>query len=94
MKKKNFKAELLSGHKDDAVEVPFDPSVEWNLQPRPLWRGRRGFPVRATIDRVSFESAIVPRQKTFYLLIDTEAANTAGVSEGAMVEVNVEPYAK
>lgn len=94
MSKKTFKAELLSGHKDHAVEVLFDPSIEWNLQPRSLWRGRRGFPVRATIDGISFESAVVPRQKKFYLLIDAEAAKTAGVSPGAIVKVDVEPYAE
>ncbi|HXI25070.1 MAG TPA: hypothetical protein VNG71_14500 [Pyrinomonadaceae bacterium] len=33
MKRKKFKGELLSGHKDHAVEVPFDPSREWNIQP-------------------------------------------------------------
>ncbi len=94
MSKKKFKAQLLAGHKDHAVEVPFDPAIEWNLQPRSLWRGRRGFPARATIDGISFESAVVPRQKKFYLLIDTEAAKTARVSEGAIVEVDVEPYAE
>ena len=25
MKRKQFKAELLSGHNDNAIEVPFDP---------------------------------------------------------------------
>jgi hypothetical protein len=50
--------------------------------------------VRAIIDGVSFESAIVPRQKKFYLLIDAEAANAAGLSEGARMEVDVEPYAE
>ena len=94
MRKKTFKAELRSGHKDHAVEVPFDPSVEWNLQPRPLWRGRRGHSVNATVNGFSSESSIVPRQKKFYLLIDAEAANAAGISEGARVEVDVEPYAE
>ena len=94
MRKKTFKAQLMSGHKDGAVEVPFNPSVEWNLQPRPLWRGRRGYQVIAKINGVSFESAIVPRQKKFYLLIDTEAAKAAGVSVGAKVEVAVEAYAE
>jgi len=94
MSKNKFKAELLFGHKDHAGEVPFEPSVAWNLEPRPLWRGRRGFPVRATIDGVSFERAVVPRQKKFYLLIDAETARTSGVSEGARVEVDVEPYAE
>jgi Domain of unknown function (DUF1905) len=94
MKKKTFKAEVLSGHKENAVEVPFDPALEWGLAPKPLWRGRRGHSVNATVNGVSFASSIVPRQKKFYLLIDAEAANVAGVSDGARVEVDVEPYAE
>jgi hypothetical protein len=93
MKKKRFKAKLLSGHKESAVEVPFDPAEEWQIDPRPLWRGRRGHSVGVVINGVSFESAIVPRQKKFYLLIDTESAKTAGISSGGLVEVSVEPSA-
>lgn len=92
MKKvKKFKAEVLSGHKEDAVEVPFDPAKEWGISPKPLWRGRRGHFVNATINGFSFESSIVPRQKKFYLLIDAEAGKSAGVSEGVLVRVAVEP---
>jgi hypothetical protein len=29
MKKKTFKAVLMSGHKDDALEVPFNPTEAW-----------------------------------------------------------------
>ena len=94
MRKKTFKAEVRSGHKDLAVEVPFDPSVEWKLQPRTLWRGRRGHSVNATVNGFSFESSIVPRQKKFYLLIDAETAKAARLSDGARVEVDVEPYAE
>ena len=97
MKRKRFKAEVLSGHKEDAVEVPFDPAQEWGITPKPLWRGRRGrrgHQVNATVNGFSFESSIVPRQKKFYLLIDAEAAKAAGVAEGARVEVVVEPYAE
>ena len=92
--KKKFKAELLSGHKEDAVEVPFDPGKEWGISPKPLWRGRRGHLVNASVNGFSFESSIVPRQKKFYLLIDAKAAKAAGVSNGAKVEVVVEPYAE
>jgi hypothetical protein len=35
MKKKKFKGEVLSGHKEDAVEVPFDPAKEWGIPRRP-----------------------------------------------------------
>jgi len=91
MKKKNFKAEVISGHKEDAVEVPFDPALEWGIPPKPLWRGRRGHFVNATVNGFSFESSIAPRQKKFYLLIDTEAGKAAGVSAGVLVRVAVDP---
>ena len=92
--KKALQSELLSGHKENAVEVPFDPAREWDIEPQPLWRGRRGHQVLAKINRVSFESAIVPRQKKFYLLIDAETAKSAGISSGGLVEVSVEPRAE
>ena len=91
MKKKRFKAELLSGHKESAVEVPFDPADEWQIDPRPLWRGRRGHSVDVVINGVSFESAIVPRQKRFYLLVDRESQGAARVSDGDLVTVTVRP---
>jgi hypothetical protein len=47
-----------------------------------------------TVNGFSFASSIVPRQKKFYLLIDAEAAKSACVSEGALVQVAVEPYAE
>lgn len=94
MKKKKFKAEVLSGHKEDAVEVPFDPAKEWGIPPKPLWRGRRGHFVNATVNGFSFESSIVPRQKKFYLLIDAAAKKAAGIFEGVMVQVAIEPYAE
>ncbi len=94
IKKKKFKAEVLSGHKEDAVEVPFDPEKEWGIPPKPLWRGRRGHLVNATINGFSFAGSIVPRQKKFYMLIDAEAAKSAGISAGAVVRVVLEPCAE
>ena len=93
MKKKTFKAEVLSGHKEDALEVPFDPAIEWGAPPKALWRGRRGHPVNATLNGFSFASAIVPRQKKFYLLIDAQAEKAAGVWAGKVVRVALEPHA-
>jgi hypothetical protein len=89
--KKKFSGELLSGHKQDAVEVPFDPGSQWGLQPQPLRPGRRGYPVKATINGHRFESAIVPRQKRWFLLIDVEVARAAGVRVTDTVKVTVEP---
>jgi hypothetical protein len=89
--KKSFTAELLSGHKQDALEVPFDPAKEWQMQPQPLWRGRRGFPVKARIKGCAFESSIVPRQKRFFLLIDPVVAESRRLVIGNRIRVTVEP---
>lgn len=92
MKKKRFKAEVQAGHKDDAVEVPFDPTAEWGLPAKPIWRGRRGHVVRGTLNGFAFEeSFIVPRQKKFYMVIDRDLEQAAGVSVGDRVNVAIEP---
>jgi len=92
MNKKKFRGELIAGHKENAVEVPFDPARQWGVAPKPLWRGRRGHLVNVTVNGFSFETSIVPRQKKFYLLIDAEAKQAAKLSEGVEVEIAVEPY--
>lgn len=89
--KKSFTAELLSGHKQEALEVPFDPAAEWNIQPQPLWRGRRGFRVKARVKGIAFDSSIVPRQRKFFLLIDSEVVKSAGLVAGAKVRATIQP---
>ena len=81
---------MLSGHKEDAVEVPFDPATEWGVPAKPLWHGRRGHAVSATVNGFPFESAIVPRRKRFFMLIDADVAKSAGIAEGGVVEIGVE----
>ena len=89
--KKSFTGELLSGHKQDALEVPFDPAAEWKIQPQPLWRGRRGFKVSASIKGVTFDSSVVPRHKRFFLLIDPEVMESAGLVVGKRIRATIEP---
>ena len=89
--KKSFTARLLSGHKQDALEVPFDPAAEWKIQPQPLWRGRRGFPVKVLIKGHAFDSSIVPRQRKFFLLIDRDGGESAGLIVGSRIRITVEP---
>jgi len=50
MSTETFQAVLSSGHKGNAAEVPFDPGERWSLSARPLWPGRRGYRVHATLD--------------------------------------------
>ena len=91
MKKQTFKAELQSGHQEDAVEVPFDPIATWGIRPMPLWRGRKGHRVLATLNKISFEGFLVSRQRKSFMLVDEEIKLEAGVEVGDMVTVTVVP---
>lgn len=88
--KKTFKSELLAGHKDAAVEVPFDPAQVWNTKAKSLWKGRRGYEVKAEVNGVRFESCIVPRQKRFFMVVDKDALKKTGAIIGETVKVAVE----
>jgi Domain of unknown function (DUF1905) len=91
IQKERFKAVLLQGHKGAAVEVPFNPAQLWTIAARPLWHGRRGHPVKGKLNGVSFGSCIVPRSRKFWMLIDEEVQQKAGVFVGDTVRVCVEP---
>lgn len=84
-----FQATLMSGHKEDAVEVPFDPSERWSIAPVSLRPGRRGFPVDATLNGVAFESAIVSRSRRFWLLLPASILKAAGLSAGDMATITI-----
>ena len=92
MKKQSFRAEVQSGHKEAAIEVPFDPAQVWGLPPTRLWHGRRGHPVSGSLNGSQFEeSFIVPRSKKFFMIIDAELQQAAGVTVGDIVSVAVAP---
>ena len=91
MKPVHFTATLLEGHKDAAVEVPFDPSETWAVPPSPIRRGRNGHRVRGTLNGIDFESSIVPRMKRFWLEIPDELRQRAGVAVGELVSVSLTP---
>lgn len=86
-----FHSVLSSGHKGNAAEVPFDPAERWSVSAQPLWPGRRGFPVRATLDGNSFESAIVSRSRRFWLLVPAGISALAGISAGESGSFSVTP---
>ena len=89
--KKRFKAQLQSGHQEDAVEVPFDPAAVWSIAPGPLWRGRKGHRVMATLNGTSFEGFVVSRQRRSFLLVDEDIRQEAGVRVGDIVSVTLSP---
>jgi hypothetical protein len=54
-KAERFDAIVLSGHKGLAFEVPFDPGERWGVAPVALRPGRRGVPVRGSVNGKAFE---------------------------------------
>jgi hypothetical protein len=91
MQPATFQAVLVRGHKEDAVEVPFDPAERWPITSVALRPGRRGFPVAATLTGVAFESAIVARSNRFWLLVPGSVENAAGSSVGDLATITVAP---
>jgi len=81
----------LPGHKDAAVEVPFNPAQLWALDSKPLWPGRRGLAVKGELNGVSFGSWVVARSRKFWMLVDEQLQLKAGASVGDIVRVTVEP---
>lgn len=91
MKSARFSGVLQDGQKGCAVLVPFDPAVRCGTRSETLVRGRRGHAVRASIARISFESAIVARSKRFWPLVGEDLVASARLRPGEAIEVGVEP---
>jgi uncharacterized protein DUF1905 len=91
MKRKRFKAELQTGHKENAIEVPFDPAGVWDIPTRPLLQGRRGHRVQGSLNGSHFESVIVARSGKFFLLIAAEVQQATGIAVGDLVDAVVGP---
>lgn len=101
MRAVKFKATLLAGHKEAAVEVPFDPGERWGLAPRALRPGRRGHAVQAVVggaafegaafEGAAFEGAIVARSKRFWLPVPAAVLRAAGLRVGDVAHVSVAP---
>jgi predicted DNA-binding protein (MmcQ/YjbR family) len=86
-----FTATLLAGHKGAAFEVPFDPAERWEIPPEKLRAGRNGHRVAGKVNGVTFESAIVPRMRRFWLEIDDDLRKEAKLEIGAPAKIAIRP---
>lgn len=91
MKVETFDGMILSGHKQDAVEVPFDPAECWSLPTRSIRPGRRGHAVSGKLNGCALDSFIVARSGKFWLLLPDGIGELAGVSAGDVVHIELEP---
>lgn len=94
MRKTLFEAELIQGHKGvTVVIVPFDPEQEWSRKPVRLDPRRDGWLISGTANGVPFEGYIGQRWGRFFIIIDRELRETAGVSVGDRLIMSVAPTA-
>ncbi|MEO6076962.1 MAG: DUF1905 domain-containing protein [Dokdonella sp.] len=84
-----FEGVVLSGHKEDAVEVPFDPRERWALESEQLRIGRRACHVHCNVNGFEFKGAVVTRSKKFWLLLPTEIEQAAKVKAGDQISVEI-----
>lgn len=91
MKSERFTAVLMGGHKEAAVEVPFDPATHWGCASESLRPGRRGVRVDAAIDGHAFEGAIVARARRHWLPIPAALCKAAAIAVGDTVAVRLAP---
>jgi len=80
---------ILSGHKEDAIELPFDPSLRWGCAPERFAPGRKGVAVHARVGTVEFESQVVRRAGRHWLLLPSEAMREAGLRAGDAASIVV-----
>jgi hypothetical protein len=91
MKTKSFSGVVLSGHKENAIEVPFDPGALWGVKPEPIRPGRRGYCVSGEVKGLEFSSHVVARSKKFWLLLPAAIEAGAKVRVGETVAVKLQP---
>jgi hypothetical protein len=94
MRKVEFEAELIEGHKGvTVVIVPFDPEEQWSRKPVRLDPRRDGWLVTGTANGIRFDGYIGYRWGGFFIIIDLEVREAAGVSVGDKLCMIVEPTA-
>lgn len=89
---KRFEAELVRGHKGVVVvRVPFDPEVVFGRKPTRLAGRRHGWPLRGKVAGVAFDGYVGERWGRFFVELEEDVRDAAGVAVGDVVVVAVTP---
>ena len=92
MRKVQFEAELIEGHKGvTVVLVPFDPEEMWSSKPVRLEGTRHGWLVVGSANGVRFDGYIGERWNRFFIIIDSGLRDAANVVVGDTLKMSVEP---
>lgn len=88
--RERFVGQVFSGHKEMAVEVPFDPRERWQSTAQSFRKGRRGHLVHCKLNGAPFDSAIVARSRRFFVLVPVRIVMAESLGAGDTVEVEIE----
>jgi hypothetical protein len=91
MRAKSFSGIAKTGHKEEAIEVPFDPGAVWRIELQPIRPGRRGYRVTGVVNGFRFSSHVVARSKKFWLLLPAGVVTGAKIRLGRIVAVKLQP---
>lgn len=84
MRQEKFATVVEAGHMGLVyIQVPFDPSVVWDVRPRHFVQGR--------LNGCPFEGEVGFRRRKFYMLLDEALQRVAKLSPGDAVEVVMAP---
>ena len=87
-----FEAQLVEGHKGVTVVIlPFDPEEGWSLKPVQLESRRHGWLITGTANGVRFDGYVGERWGRFFIIIDPELREDAGISVGDTLRMRVQP---
>jgi hypothetical protein len=88
---RRFEAELVEGHKGVVVAiVPFDPEEAFGPPVRLAGR-RHGWVVSASVNGTKFDGYIGERWGRFFVIVDPDLRQAAGVAAGDRVSLKVLP---
>ncbi len=91
MKAERISSVVLTGHKGDAIEVPFDPGAKWGVTTQQIGPGRRGYRVACRVGAIRFDSYVVARSRKFWLLLSAEVEDKLSIKAGDTVSLSLEP---
>ena len=84
MRQETFATVVEAGHMGLVyIQIPFDPSVAWDVRPRHFVQGR--------LNGCPFQGEVGFRRRKFYMLLDEDLQRVAKLSPGDAVEVVIEP---
>ena len=90
--KAEFEAVLIEGHKGvTVVNVPFNPEEGWSQKPVRLHSRRHGWVITGTANGIRFDGYVGERWGRFFIIIDAELCDAAGVSVGDTLKMSVWP---